>query len=142
MVELMVTIAILSIIAGLGILMSMEFLKNSFHRSERDVIITLLERARSRAMSNVSQTAWSVCYVTPDYVIAKGAVCDAAHAYDRLPGNAVITNASEFSNPAKFPTIVFTQLTGDVSTSPILTIVEPGQPNRIISINHAGTIIW
>lgn len=146
LVEIIVVIAIFSILISLGVLMSMETFRGTFHRSERDTIVSLLEKARSRSMANINETSWSVCYIAPNYVIAKGSACTPAAAFDSVEANPAVASASNFSRtPSAFPAITFAQLSGDASslTIPVtITIKEPGRGDQTVQINSQGLIDW
>ncbi len=138
MIEVMITVALLSLLVALGLFMSMEAYRGATRRSERDVIVSMLERARSRAMANIDETSWSVCYDAGNYIIAKGATCDDASAHDRVEANAGVAAASNFSST--FPTVEFAQLTGN-ATDETITVVQDGK-NAVITTNHEGRINW
>ena len=53
MIEILVVMAIFVIIAGFALFVSMDSFRGFSFRSERDTIITLLQKARSQAVSNV-----------------------------------------------------------------------------------------
>src|SRR3989344_5249325 len=75
LVEVIVVIAIVGLIFGLGLFMSFDVYRGFSHRSERDVIVSLLERARSHAMANVGQSAWGFCEdAGNNYIIFHGTV--------------------------------------------------------------------
>lgn len=137
LIEIIITVALFTLMVGLGLFMSMEAYRGATRRSERDVIVSMLERARSRAMANIDESSWSVCYVDPNYIIAKGATCDDAHAVDRVEANPVVVADSTFSG---FP-VEFAQLTGNVSTNKTITVVQAGK-DEPITINHEGRINW
>ena len=89
-------------------------------------------------MANVDQSAWSVCYIEPNYVVAKGSTCTPATAYDSIEANEIVATDSDF--PTTFLAIVFAQLTGD-TTATSITVVQDSR-SSIISLNEEGTIIW
>ena len=136
MVEILVTLAIFGLIVALGLVMSFETYRGATRRSERDTIVSLLERARSRAMANIDQTSWSVCYADPDYVIARGGSCPTGEL-ERVEANAGVVAASDLSG---FP-VVFEQLAGNVSAVKTLIVRQTGKEETII-INHEGRISW
>lgn len=140
LVEILVSVALISILAGLGVFMSLEAYRASIHRAEDATIVSLLQRARSRAMANAFESEWSVCYVAPNYKLVKGPGCIANTPYETIEANVGVATASDFSNIAKFPVIVFEQLTGNTSAETI-TVVQEGRTAEI-STNHEGTIIW
>lgn len=143
MIEILVTLAIFALMAGIGLFMSFEAYRSATRRSERETIVSLLERARSRAMANIDQSAWSVCYDAGDYIIAKGSACDDSTAHDRVEANAGVAGTSNFSIFDSPNEIVFSQLTGNVaaavSTEQVITVVQNGKSEEI-KINYEGRI--
>jgi len=141
--EILVTLAIFVLMAGIGLFMSFEAYRGATRRSERDTIVSLLEKARSRAMANTDQSEWSVCYDAGDYIIAKGATCDDSTAYDRIEANAGVVAASDFSDFESPNEIIFAQLTGNVVAAPYtIEVVQEGNPPEEITINYEGRINW
>src|ERR1051326_7870488 len=69
LIEMIVVIAIITILFATGVVMSMEAFRGYTRRSERDVIVSILQRARSRAMANVGQHAWGACFDGSNYYI-------------------------------------------------------------------------
>lgn len=137
LIEIVISMAILTIILGLGLFMSMDSYNAYLSRSERDTIVSLLQRARSHAMANSYQTSWGLCYIAPDYIIFRGTACTAGVATNEVtPGNpvALITGLTSVSP------ILFSQLSG-TTTGGTITVTE-GSKVSTISINHEGTIIW
>ena len=138
LIEIIITIAIFTVLITLGLLMSMETFRGTLYRSEEATIVSLLERARSRAMNNINQSTWSVCYVAPTYVISKGSVCGAATMTDSVVVNDAVALASDFVTT--FPTVVFTQLSG--TTTPATITVKQDNRASVITINNEGTLLW
>ena len=139
LLELIVTVAIFSILITLGFFMSFETFRGASHRSEVDVIVSLFQKARSRAMNNIEQSTWGVCYIAPNYVLLKGLVaCDVAYVVDTVKANEVVAAASDFNT--MFPVVIFLQLSG--STDETTVEVKQNARTSTISINEAGTIIW
>ncbi len=139
-IELLVVIAIFTILVGLGMFMSMETFRGTTYRSEQATIVSLLERARSRAMNNINQSQWGVCYLAPQYVIFRGSAssCATATVADTVAAHAGIAAASDFAHV--FPIVVFTQLSG-TTTATTITELQDGR-SSVIAINNEGTINW
>lgn len=142
LIEIVIVTALFSILLSLGLLMSFGAFQSAFHRSEVDVIVSLLERARSRAMNNIDQSTWGVCYLGSEYLVLKNsAVCDADAAVERISANENVAEASGFNDtPSEFPVVVFAQLRGDTNDASF----EVKQNERVstVSLNHEGTISW
>jgi prepilin-type N-terminal cleavage/methylation domain-containing protein len=134
LIEIIVVIAIFSALILFGLFMSMETLRGTLQRSERDTIVSLLERARSRAMNNIEQASWGMCYLAPDYVVFKGTVCSAAAVIDTVAASPGTATTGLLAG------IVFSQLAG--TTTPATVTVTQGIRTSTIEINYEGTIIW
>jgi prepilin-type N-terminal cleavage/methylation domain-containing protein len=138
LIETLIVLAIFGALVGLGLFMSMETFSGTLHRSEREVVVGLLQKARSRAMNNIEQAPWGVCYQGSDYLVFKGSTCSASAAIDRVEANSGVAATSDFAHT--FPVVVFTQLSG-TTTATSTTIVE-GERSATISITYEGTIEW
>lgn len=134
LIEIIVVIAIFSALVTLGLFMSMDTLRGTLHRSERDIVVSMLEKARSRALANIYQTPWGVCANAPDYIIFRGTSCTTLlSTNETIPASAA--NPAIFSAP-----IVFSQLSA-TTTGGTVTIVQDGRTSTII-VNHEGAIDW
>lgn len=108
LVEIVVVMAIFTLLIGLGLFMSMDSYRGFSFRSERDVVVSLLEKARSRAMANIYQTPWGVCTIGSDYVIFRGTTCTPGGATNEsLAKKSPAVGVSGFSSG-----IWFSQLSG------------------------------
>ena len=139
LIEIIVTVTIYTVLVGLGLFVGMGAFRGSIHRSEDATIVSLLQRARSRAMANMHESEWSVCYIAPNYVVAKGADCTVGAARETFEANAGVATDSEFDTT--FPIVVFERLTGNTTPKEIVVKQDGREPVKI-STNHAGTIIW
>ena len=137
LVEILVAVAIFGVIISLGLLMSMETLRGTTFRSERDTMVAVLQKARSRAMANINQSPWGVHYQMSDhtYTIFRGSAFAAG-----APTNEVVQGNKDASTTPSLYNVVFTQLSG--TTNPLSVIVEENSRNTTLSVNYEGTIIW
>src|SRR3954466_3570125 len=90
LIEILVVTAIFAVIISLGLLMSMETFRGTTFRSERDTMVGVLQKARSRAMANIKQSQWGVHYQMSDhtYTIFKGSTyIPGASANEFVQGN-------------------------------------------------------
>jgi len=131
LMEIIVVVALFSILTTLGLFMSMETLRGTLSRSEGSVIVSLLQKARSRAMNNIEQSPWGLCYQNGAYTLFKGLTCAAG---EETPANA---NAS---TTGLITGVVFSQLAG--TTTPTTVVLTQNGRTGTTSINYEGTIIW
>lgn len=140
LIEIVVVIAILGMILVFGLITTMDSFKRSTLQTEQSTLVSALEKARSRAMNNINESKWGVCFLTPNYVIFQGTTCAPASTNELISANANIANLSDFSNPAKFPAIIFSQLSGNTTGATIH--MTDGIKSAITTINYEGTINW
>lgn len=142
MIEIIVTIVIFSGLFVLGLFATIEAFKGSIYRSEVGTIVSLLQKVRNEAISNIDQTTWGVCYLAPNYVIIKGsAVCNSTSVVESIAANNAVAAASNFATPGKFPVIVFSQLSGDPNSPASITVIQDNRTS-VVQINNEGTISW
>jgi Tfp pilus assembly protein PilE len=139
LVEIVVALGILMMLFSVGLLMSMDAFRGYTFRSERETVVSILIRARSRSLANYDASSWGVCYRAPQYVLFKGTTCATPATTDEVyDANPAVAADSNFA--ATFPTIAFTQVSGQ-SAGGTISITEAGRSSSII-INHEGTINW
>lgn len=141
LVEILVSITIFTIVLGLGLFMTMDTYRAYISRSERDMVVSELQLARSRAMNNIYETNWGVCYDGTNYIVFRGTYTPGASTNESTPASASATLSST-GNAFSCATggIVFQQLTGQATVSTI-TVVQNGQSKQI-STNNEGAISW
>ncbi len=129
--EIILVIAVLAIILSLGMTVDLSSFRRDTFLTEQWKLASILQRARSRAMSNMFDTNHGVCYTPPDYIIFKG---DDYTDGESAPANTNIT--------ITFPSspIVFDRLTGKTTGATIH--LTDGIKSADITINNEGTIDW
>lgn len=133
LIEIIVAVAILAIVISFASFVDLNSFTGDNFLNERARIVSVLERARSRAMANLLDSNYGVCYIAPNYSIFEGNTCVSD---ETIPANTnIASNAS-----SSFPTIVFNRLTGDTSGGTIH--ITDGTKQADITINHEGTINW
>ena len=142
LIEIIIVISIIGFIISFGLIISLDSYRKYYFRSERTIIVSVLERARSRAMNNLYESPHGVCYISPNYVIFRGKTCTTGLGTNELlSANSSIADASNFS--VTFPTIVFNQLGGTTTPAvlPPITVTD-GISSANITINYEGRIDW
>jgi Tfp pilus assembly protein FimT len=136
LVEIIIVVAVLMVIAGLGLIFGIDFYRNYIIDTERNTVLSVLQKARSRSQNNINQSAHGVCFQSNNYVVFQGDSYALRNpAYDQtIPKNPVI-NASGLSE------VVFKQLNGDSQTVGNI-ILNNGRRSAIILINNEGKIDW
>ena len=130
LIEILVVTAIIGLIIGFGMIVDWSVIGQNNFSAEQTKIVSILEKARSRAMANMFESPHGVCYVAPNYILFRD-TCGGGFT-EPIPANANIT--------VTFPTITFEQLTGN-ATGDTINITD-GTKSADIIINDAGTINW
>lgn len=145
LVEIVVVVAILSFILALGLIINFDSYKGYIFRSEQNILVSTLSRARSKSMNNFGQSRHGVCYntATKNYVLYIGnsyVVNNPTNEY--LSGNPSVTLSSSGGDfiCGTGLGVVFNQLSG--TTSPIEIVLNESGRVSTTSINYEGTIIW
>ncbi len=148
LIELLIAVAIFSVILGLGLIMSIDVYRGYSQRSERDVVVSLLQKARGMSLANIDQSRWGVCYAAPSYLIFKGSYTAGASTNEVFPVSAAVV-LSGFPQCGLGSEIVFDQLTGKLvpqlspaTSETTITITQPGRPTQSVSVNNEGRINW
>ena|SRR3989338_5185391 len=144
LLEVLIVIAIVSAIAALGLFISMDVYRGFLHRSERDTVVSLLERARSHAMANVGEESWGFCKEGNNYVVFRGTSYTAGAVEASVAaGDASQTqHIPDCSGTGPDPIIVFDQLSGKPLAAVTQITVQQSGGTDTITINDQGTISW
>ncbi len=145
MIETLVVMGIFALIGGLALFVSMETYRSSSFRSDRDLLVAVLQRARAQAINNVcfgtctdnDGQPHGVRIESDQYIIFQG---DTYSSSD--PNNAAF-DSNPLSNRTGATEIVFEQLSGDTSCSPTCEIsLTQGSQSSVISVTSNGRISW
>ena len=146
LIEVLVVTGIFTILAALGLFMSLDTYRGVSFRSERDVIVSILERVRSQAINNVYEKAHGVCYddTNHQYVMFRG------NTYSSGASTNITVPASSAVQIPDFPLcrsaswVIFDQLTGKLNPPTNGLAITVTQNSRIstIAINNEGRINW
>ena len=145
LIEILVVLGIIGVILSFSSLVDLNLFKGDIFRSEEYTIISLLEKARSRAMSNMYDSAHGVCYIAPNYVVFResdGHCANGIASNELTPANANIASALNSNFTANFPTVVFARLAGSTTNATINMTDGVKSATPPITINNEGTINW
>lgn len=138
LIETIISFAILVALAGFGLAMSMDYYRTYSFNYEENLLIQVLQKARSESLANINQESHGFCFdsFNHNYVIFQS---NPAGQNETFPaGKAVsITGANCGSGG-----VVFEQLSGDViAAAPEININISGNgKSKDILINYEGRI--
>ena len=145
LIEIIISIGILALIASLGLFISMDFFRNSSSRSENNIIVSLLEKARGQSLNNIDQIRHGVHFQTSPlkYILFEcpGGTPQCT-SYTPSSGDLIIDSSYKVSitSPSLPLDVIFNQLDG--SSSAVSIVVSDGIKTYTISINSEGRIDW
>ena len=155
LIEIIVSVAIMTVIIGLGLIVSFDFYRDYSFHSEESVIVSVLQKARSESMNNIDQTRHGVHFqASPlQYIIFE---CPSGTpqctSYTASASDLIIVSGYNVSvsHPATIPfDVIFDQLSGscvaslsfNCATDSPITIIEGAKSSDIV-INSEGRISW
>ena len=141
LIEIVVVMAIVALLFSIGAIVGVDTYKNYTFRSEQGVLVSVLEKARSRSMSNIYQVSHGVCFDSSvsTYVIFPGVYLAGSPSNESVASNKA-ASVSGLPECAGGTGVIFTQLSG--TTSPAIIVVKQDAKLSITTVNYEGTIIW
>lgn len=140
LIELLIVMALVGIVAGFAMSFSMSSIARSNVQSERDMLVSLLTQARTRAIANINESAHGVYVdtVTQRYVsyAKKGGCTSATTSSTNIPFQIPAT----WSGPQDR---CFGQLSLRVATAQTgTTTISLAGTSYAIAVNSVGRIDW
>jgi prepilin-type N-terminal cleavage/methylation domain-containing protein len=133
LIEVIVSIGILALLAGLGLFLSMDFYRSYAFNYEQNLVVGLVQKARSQAMANIDQDKHCAWIQGSNYILAKGSACTTGDAFPK-GGSMTVDFLPNIP-------VVFNQLDGSVTTPVNIRITGQGKTANI-TINNEGQIDW
>ena len=141
LIEVILALAVMGIIFGLGLFVSSDFYRTYSFQYERNLLVSVLEKARNQAVNNINQHEHGVYLGGSDYVIFAG-VSPLSYA-SRITSLDNTVTASPRLTRSGLNTVIFKQLSGDIDPASTGTIViTDGLHTASISLNAVGQISW
>jgi prepilin-type N-terminal cleavage/methylation domain-containing protein len=147
LIEILVVVGLVVILSGLALFVSMDSFRGSNFRTERDLIVSILQHARALSINNVCDGAGCVnglphgLHVANDsYVLFQGSTYNSADI-----NNVAFERNNLFSLSGFLTTndVLFLQLEGTTTCSTCdLTISDGAGHSSTISVSAEGRIAW
>ena len=141
MIEILVVFALIAIVGAFALFVSMDTYRGSSFRSDRDLLISTLERARAQAMSNICAgsscadgSAHGVHIESDKYVLFQGTAYVASD-----PINAPFAS-TPFITKTGLTDVIFSQLTGNPISGGTITLSDQAGHSSKITITSVGRI--
>ncbi|MDZ4243282.1 MAG: prepilin-type N-terminal cleavage/methylation domain-containing protein [Candidatus Omnitrophota bacterium] len=138
LIEILVVLGLFVLLSALGLFLSMDVYRGNSLRSEKNMIISILQKARSRAMNNINQTKHGVYFQAGQYILFQG---DAFNPDDDANNQEIkASNNISISFPPLPFGVVFSQLAA--TTTPQDITLDGQGFSFTIKINDKGRISW
>ncbi len=148
LIEVLIVIAILTLVLSLSMILSMDDYRGYSFRDERNKIIGLLEKSRSQAINNIcldiscdNGVSHGVYILNNTFTAFEGTSWSTRH-----PAQDEITEINKTITISGVNEVVFSQLSGDATTTPKtisdITLTDISGHNSVITINTEGNISW
>lgn len=136
LVEIVIVMAILAVVLGFGYFVGFDFYKNYALHSEKDLLVSILRKARSQALNNVGAAPHGVYIGSDSYIIFYGSSFAARNSqYDEDIRKAPGISSSGLDE------VVFQQLSA-FSTASGAIALSNNRNSFFIDINYEGRINW
>jgi prepilin-type N-terminal cleavage/methylation domain-containing protein len=144
LIEVLISTAIFTLLIGLALFMSMDTYRGYDSRSGRDVLVSILDKARSRALQNEYASPHGVCYdaAAGSYIFFRGSgYVRGTATNEALPaGSSVPTSTPPLFACEEGRGVVFAQLSG--TTTPVEIVLKQGGRIATTTLNYEGRIDW
>lgn len=145
LIEILVVMAILTVIISFGLLISFDTYKSYSFSAEKSNLVTILQKARNQSQDNINQTRHGVHFeVNPlTYTLFEGS--DYATSTKRI--EIPVSYAVSITAPALPFDVIFDQLSGscvttNCTTKPLNITLSSNGKFHTISVNSEGKIDW
>ena len=134
LMEILIVISLFFILAGFGLAISMDAYRSFNFASDRDLLVSLLQKARSQSLNNVNQSPHGVYIAAASYVLFQG-----SNYISRDQSEDLIFPHSADLSLSGLPEVIFTPLSATTSAGNII-LDDHIHPQSAISLNGQGQI--
>lgn len=134
--ELIITLGILIVIGSFGLFIGFDFYSSYLLNDERDMAVSILQRARALSMNNINNQPYGVHFENGKYTIFEGQFFNQLNS-----SNQTFNTALGVSYSLSQPSIIFSKMSGDSNYSGNINITL-GSKTLTIQLNSYGQINW
>jgi len=135
-IELLIVVAVILMLSGLGGFIGLDFYRSYVMNSERDTLLSLLMRARNMAQTNINQAPHGVYITETAYTVFQG---------DSYASRNIIYDETIGMNPSVAASglheVVFERLDGSTGNSGSIVLSNKNR-SITVSLNSEGGINW
>jgi prepilin-type N-terminal cleavage/methylation domain-containing protein len=137
LIEIIVVLTLFSILGALMLGIGVDSVERTIVGEKRTMVVELLERARTRSMSNIGALPHGVYVTGADITLFQGGTYVPGN-----PSNEISTSNEQvtITAPATPFSVVFTQLSG--TTTPVAITFSNNGQSYSVTVNAEGRIDW
>lgn len=136
LIEIIVVVAIVISLFAFGILIDSKAFTRTSVISEQETLVSILQKARSRAMNNIEHTRHGVFVDEDKYVIFQSSYDEDDEDNEKIERNENFTITGLYQTE-----IIFDQISGIPNVTGEIKISD-GVIEKTININEVGLIDW
>jgi prepilin-type N-terminal cleavage/methylation domain-containing protein len=136
LIEILVAMTLLAVLAGFALTVSLDSYREFTFRSQQELLVSLLQRARAQAMGNVNQAPHGL-HIDPGaatYTLFQG-----SDFFHRDQSEDLVFAGNPGQSLTGLSDVVFTQLSGTTSSGSVI-LKDFTHPQAIISLNNEGQV--
>lgn len=136
LIEVLVSITLLAVLAGFSLTVTLDSYRSYNFRSQQELLVSLLQRARAQAMANINQMPHGLHLdaASASYTLFQGG----SFAY-RDPSQDLIFTGNSVQSLSGLSDIIFTQLSGTTTAGSII-LKDSFYQQAVINLNNEGQI--
>ncbi len=146
LVEILIVMGLITMIAAFGLFISMDVYRGNTIHSEKNIVISVLQKARSRTINNINERKHGVRFgISPDctdgqrcYILFEGNNWASATNKEEIPASHDLVIDNGAGGPA--PDVIFSQLTAETTNATVRMM--GGAKTFKITVNAEGGISW
>jgi len=139
LIEVLVVLGIFGILMASGLVLNLDFYRGYVFHAERNILVSVLAKARSQSLSNLNQAKHGVRIEPSKYTIFEGQTWFERNSSldEVIEGDSSLKLSAQPAWPLE---IVFSQLAATTTNATIS--ISSGSRSASITINEAGRINW
>ncbi len=141
-IELLTVLGIVAITCGFLLFVSIDTFHGTNFRSDRSVLVAILQRARAQAMNNICAGVCIGGKTHGVHIDARHYVLFQGDTYDPSDPQNAVFEASPGTSHSGVSDIVFSQLSATTSTVGDITLTDREGHSSTITIGSQGQIAW
>ncbi len=136
LIEMLVVVGLFLSLVTISIVASVSHIQKTSLTNDRDLLLSLLWHARSRALANVEESPHGVHVTSDSFISFLGA------SYDASAIDMSTTPHSPNLYVSGNTTIIFEPLTGAITSGETITTLRRGTETILLTVNAHGRIDW